>query len=79
MQEQTISTFQGGQICKKQLFYILRPDLKAYRTATVREFFTDDRLQRCGIMPEEFPHIRVFRADASAVIISELQRLNFLK
>ena len=79
MPEQENAPFQRGQISKKQLFYILRPDLKAYRTATVRDFFTDDRLQRCGIMPEEFPHIRVFRADASAVIISDLQRLNFLK
>lgn len=72
-------TFMGGQICKKEIFYILRPDLKTYRAATVRNFFTPDRLQRCGIMPEEFPSIRVFSADASAVIVSELKRLDFLQ
>lgn len=62
-----------GDICQR-----LRPNLSRYQSYVVREFFTPDRLKACGISPDQFKTVRVFPPDASAFIISELQRLNFL-
>lgn len=68
----------AGCISKKWLFYILRPNA-TYRAQVVREFMeTADRLNRCGINPDQYNSIRIFTAEATNVILSDLKQLNFL-
>jgi hypothetical protein len=72
------SILEGGLISKKDLFFLLRPGVGQYRSRTVRQFFTDDRLRRCGIHPAEFRRIRVFPAEATAVIREDLRQMKFI-
>lgn len=74
----TSSILEGGLISKKDLFFLLRPGVGQYRSRTVRQFFTDDRLRRCGIQPDEFRRIRVFPAEATAVIREDLRQMKFI-
>jgi len=68
-----------GCITKKWLFYTLRPDRVVYRAAVVREFMAAaDRLERCGIGADEFNRIKIFSAEATAVILNDLRQLNFV-
>lgn len=69
----------AGCISKKWLFYKLRPAAAVYRAAVVREFMAaQNRLTRCGIDPDQYNRIRIFSAEATNVIIRDLQNLNFL-
>lgn len=68
----------GGCISKQEVCFILRPNLSRTRDYVLEGFFTDERLQACNLTADELKRIRVFPADASAFIISELKRLNFL-
>jgi len=72
------SSVPAGCVSKKWLCFILRPYLKKYRTEAVRLFFTSERMEQCGISPDEYPRIRVFSPEATRVIISELQKFGFL-
>jgi hypothetical protein len=69
----------AGCITKKWVFFTLRPDLRAYRAEVVRQFFTPDRLSRCGIPEEEFHRIRVFSPEASHAIKSDLKKIGFIE
>jgi hypothetical protein len=66
-----------GCVNKKWIFQRLKPHRK-YRTEVVRTFFTTERLERCGISPEQLPSIRDFSMEASHVIVSDLQKFGFL-
>lgn len=68
----------AGCISKKQISAILRPHC-TYRSRVVRNFFTSERLERCGIRPDEFPHIRDFSVEATFIIVSDLKKYGFLK
>lgn len=69
----------SGCISKKWLFYTLRPYSAVYRSQVIHDFLnTADRLQRCGISPDELGRVRVFSAEATAVILSDLRQLNFI-
>lgn len=72
------SVYAGGLISKGQLFLLLRRDCTRYSTRTIRDFFTPERLQRCGLDETEFRRTRLFSADATSVIVSELKQLNLL-
>ncbi len=74
----TTSSIQEGLISKKDIFFVLRPGVGQYRSRTVRQFFTEERLRRCGIHPDVFPTIRVFPAEASAVIREDLRQMKFI-
>jgi len=71
-------SIQEGLISKKDLFFLLRPGVGQYRSRTVRQFFTDERLRRCGISPDQFKRIRVFPAEATAVIRDDLRQMKFI-
>lgn len=66
-----------GCVNKKWIFQRLKPHRK-YRTDVVRTFFTTERLERCGITPEQLPGIRDFSVEATHVILSDLQKFGFL-
>jgi len=72
------SSISTGCISKKEISNFLYPN-RSYRSSGVRIFFTEERLQRCGISPDEFRRIRVFSAQATHVIISDLQQFGFIK
>ena len=74
----TSSIQEGGLITNKDLFVILRPGVGQSRSRTVRQFFTDERLRRCGISPDQFKRIRVFPAEATAVIRDDLRQMKFI-
>lgn len=73
------SSIHAGCISKKQLCFTLRPYLKRYRGSVVRVFLTSERMERCGIDPDQYPRIRVFSPEATHVIISDLKKFGFLK
>lgn len=66
-----------GCVNKKWIFQRLKPHRK-YRTEVVRTFFTTERLERCGISPEQLSGIRDFSVEASHVIVSDLKKYGFL-
>jgi len=68
-----------GCISKKWVFFVLRPGCTTYRADVLRQFFTQQRLERCGIQPDEFPRIRVFSPEASSAIKNDLRQLNFVE
>ena len=72
------SVYAGGLISKGQLFFLLRRDCTRYSTRTIQSFFTPERLQRCGLSETEFRRTRLFSADATSVIVSELKSLNLI-
>lgn len=67
-----------GCISKKELSTILRPH-RSYRSDVVRVFFTTERLERCGIAPDEFRRIRVFSVEATHIIVSDLVKFGFIR
>lgn len=74
-----VSSVPAGCVSKKWLCFTLRPYLKRYRADVVRVFFTSERMEQCGICPEEFPRIRVFSPEATHIIISDLKKFGFLE
>lgn len=70
----------NGCISKGDICFILRPSLSRSRTHVLRTFFTPERIAACGIPEQELfsQRFRIFPPDASAFIIAELKRLNFL-
>ena len=74
-----LSSVPAGCVTKKWLCFTLRPSLKSYRADVVRLFFTQERLERCGIVPDQYPKIRVFTPEATSVIVGDLVRLGFIK
>lgn len=67
----------GGCISKQEICFLLRPYLARTRTYVIREFFTDERLARCGLTLESLKRIRVFPPDVSAIIIADLKNLGY--
>lgn len=74
-----VSSIPLGCISKKWICFTLRPYLKGYRPQVVRLFFTAERLERCGITPDEYPRIRVFSPEATSIIVSDLKKYGFIK
>lgn len=68
----------AGCLCKKQIFYLLRPNSGRYYSRPIDQFFTDDLLSRCGITREEMKRIRVFPPDVNGVVVSHLRTLHLL-
>ena len=69
-----------GCISKKEISNYLYPN-RSYRSNRVRQFLcTADRLQRCRIKsPDELKRIRIFSPEATQVILSDLEKLGFIK
>ena len=77
--DNTGSSIQAaGCLCKKQVFYLLRPNSRRYYSRPVHEFFTDDLLNRCGITRDEMKHIRVFPPEVNFIVVSHLKTLRLL-
>ena len=76
---QDSSKWPEGCLSKKDIYNCLRPNSKSrYDTRTVRKFFTDDLLSRCGISREELKRIRVFPPEVNFVIVSHLKTCRLL-
>lgn len=73
------SSVPAGCISKKWLCFTLRPYLRQYRPSVVRLFFTTERMQQCGISPDEYPRIRVFSPEATHAILTELKKYGFIE
>jgi len=67
-----------GCMCKKELYFLLRPNAKYYHSRTIQDFFTDELLTRCGIDRDEMKRIRVFPVRVNAVVVSYLKTNNLL-
>lgn len=67
-----------GCLCKKQVFYLLRPNSRCYYSRTIDQFFTDDLLIRCGITRDQMKRIRVFPPEVNHVVVSHLKTLRLL-
>ncbi len=65
-----------GCINKGWIFSKLKPN-REYRTEVINTFFTEERLRRCGIKPDDLVHIRYFSVEASFVIVSDLLKHGF--
>lgn len=68
----------AGCICKKQLFFALRPNSRRYFSRPINQFFTDDLLLRCGISRDEMKRIRVFPPEVNFIVVSHLKTLRLL-
>lgn len=68
----------AGCLCKKQVFYLLRPHSRCYYSKPIDQFFTDELLQRCGITRDEMKRIRVFPPEINFVVITHLKTLRLL-
>lgn len=68
----------AGCICKKQLFFALRPNSRRYFSRPVNQFFTDDLLHRCGISRDEMKRIRVFPPEVNFVVVTHLKTLRLI-
>lgn len=68
----------AGCMCKKELFFILRPHSGAYYSRPVHDFFTDDLLRRCGITRDEMKRIRVFPPEVNFEVITYLKSLRLI-
>lgn len=64
-----------AQLSKKQLSFILRPDGAKYNYRVVEQFFSPERMHRCGVQPDNFKKIRVFSIEQTAAIKRELVAL----
>lgn len=69
----------AGCVSKKWLCFRLKPFLRKYRPDTCRAFFTQERLERCGITPDQYPRIRTFSPEATHVILTELKKYGFIE
>ncbi len=64
-----------AQLSKKEIFHLLRPDIRSGRSRVLAAFFTPERLFRCGIQPERYKHVRVFSCEETAAIKREILAL----
>lgn len=64
-----------AQLSKKQVFFILRPDCTKQNDRVLKQFFSDARMQRCGIDPIQYRRIKTFTIDQTAQIKRELLQL----
>lgn len=76
--EGSVPAAPAGCISKGQVFSILYPN-RSYRSACIRVFFTDERLQRCGMSAADLRRIRILPPTATAVIIADLRQLGFIQ
>lgn len=75
---QNFSDRTVGCICKKQLFFALRPNSRRYFSRPINQFFTDDLLERCGISRDEMKRIRVFPPEVNFIVVSHLKTLRLI-
>ena len=76
--EGSIPAAPAGCISKGQIFNLLYPN-RSYRSACIRDFFTADRLRRCGVSADDLRRIRILPPTATAVVIADLRQLGFIQ